>query len=241
MYSHNIFAPLIEKTHHGILRNNLYQFQILKTKQKGFTLVEIMIVLVIVGLLFGGVLKSQEMILNAKLKRIESDNADISGAIFAYHDRYKQLPGDHDGADQQFSIYTDGINDPLPADINGDNSGTIDGSWIGAANSESANIWKHLRAAGLLSGDGDDDSQPNNAFGGKIGIRDGSLLISGNVTILGSIDGKIARILEDKFDDGAPATGSVQSDVTAALMDGVVVSSSVSYLDSTKYFMAFQF
>ena len=43
------------------------------TKQKGFTLVEIAIVLVIVGLLIGGVLKGQEMITNAKLKRIESD------------------------------------------------------------------------------------------------------------------------------------------------------------------------
>jgi prepilin-type N-terminal cleavage/methylation domain-containing protein len=39
------------------------------SKQKGFTLVEIAIVLVIVGLLIGGVLKGQEMITNAKLKR----------------------------------------------------------------------------------------------------------------------------------------------------------------------------
>ena len=45
-----------------------------QSKQKGFTLVEIAIVLVIVGLLIGGVLKGQEMITNAKLKRIESDN-----------------------------------------------------------------------------------------------------------------------------------------------------------------------
>ena len=241
MFSHNVSGPLFEKLHDGIFGNNLHQFQILKIRQKGFTLVEIMIVLVIVGLVFGGVLKSQEMILNAKLKRIENDNADITGAMFAYHDRYKQLPGDHDGADQQFSIYTDGINDPLPADINGDNSGSIDGSWNGVANSETANIWKHLRAAGLISGVGDDDSQPNNAFGGKIGIRDGSLLISGNVMILGSIEGNIAKILEQKFDDGSPATGNVQSDVTAALMDGAVVSSSANYLDSTEYFMAFRF
>ncbi len=49
----------------------------LQKKQKGFTLVEIAIVLVIVGLLIGGVLKGQEMITNAKLKRIESDNAGL--------------------------------------------------------------------------------------------------------------------------------------------------------------------
>ena len=51
------------------------------TKQKGFTLVEIAIVLVIVGLLIGGVLKGQEMITNAKLKRIEgSDPASFNAA-----------------------------------------------------------------------------------------------------------------------------------------------------------------
>ena len=58
------------------------------TKQKGFTLVEIAIVLVIVGLLIGGVLKGQEMITNAKLKRIESDNAGMAAAMFSYQDRY---------------------------------------------------------------------------------------------------------------------------------------------------------
>ena len=68
------------------------------SKQKGFTLVEIAIVLVIVGLLIGGVLKGQEMITNAKLKRVESDNAGIAAAMFSYQDRYLQLPGDDDQA-----------------------------------------------------------------------------------------------------------------------------------------------
>jgi len=75
-------------------------------KQTGFTLVEIAIVLVIVGLLIGGVLKGQEMITNAKLKRIESDNAGIAAAMFSYQDRYLQLPGDDNAADGRFSVYT---------------------------------------------------------------------------------------------------------------------------------------
>ncbi len=98
-----------------------------------------------------------------------------------------------------------------------------------------------MRAAGLIHGDGDDDRQPINAYGGKIGVRDGSLMISGHVTIFGSIEGKIAKILEDRLDDGVPATGFVQSDITAALMDGAAVSSiGGNYLDSSKYFMAFR-
>jgi prepilin-type N-terminal cleavage/methylation domain-containing protein len=211
------------------------------SKQKGFTLVEILTVLVIIGLLIGGVMKAQGMITNSKLKRIETDNAGIAVAILSYEDRYRRLPGDDDRADQQFSIYTDGVNDPAPVDINGDSSGGIDGSWNGAVNSETANFWKHLRAAGLIDGDADDDEQPLNADAGKIGVRDGSLMIRGHVTVFGRIDGKIAKILEDRMDDGAFATGFVQSDITAALMDGAAISSIVGgYLESSKYFVAYR-
>ena len=207
---------------------------------KGFTLVEIAIVLVVVGLLIGGVLKGQETITNAKLKRIESDNAGIAAAIFSYQDRYLRLPGDDDTASSRFSLYTDGANDPIAADIDGDSDGIIDGTWIGAANTETANIWKHLRAAGLIPGGGDDDTQPTNAYGGNIGVRDGSLMIAGHVTVFGSIEGLIAKILEERLDDRIPATGRIQSDITAALMDGAAVSSAgANYLDSSRYFMAF--
>jgi prepilin-type N-terminal cleavage/methylation domain-containing protein len=211
------------------------------TKQNGFTLVEIALVLVVTGILIGGVFKAREMIFNANLKRIERDKAGIVAAIYSYQDRYRQLPGDDNFAKQRFPIYSDGINDPAATDINGDNSATIDGSWNGTANSETANFWKHLRASGLIQGDGDDDTQPTNAFGGIVGIRDGSLLISGHVMIIGSISGDIAKILENRFDDSDPTTGIIQSDITSALMDGDVVSSAgANYLDSTDYYMAFR-
>ncbi|MCP4077889.1 MAG: prepilin-type N-terminal cleavage/methylation domain-containing protein, partial [Gammaproteobacteria bacterium] len=92
---------------------------------EGFTLVEIAIVLVIVGLLIGGVLKGQEMVTNAKLKRIESDNAGLATAIFSYQDRYRQLPGDDSNAYYRFDQYST-LND---VDVNGNGQGTIDGSW----------------------------------------------------------------------------------------------------------------
>jgi prepilin-type N-terminal cleavage/methylation domain-containing protein len=211
------------------------------SKQKGFTLVEIAIVLVIVGLLIGGVLKGQEMITNAKLKRVESDNAGIAAAMFSYQDRYLQLPGDDDGAQDRFTIFTDAVD-------NGNSNGSVEGDWVGdstlaAPDQETGNFWRHLRAAGLIPGGADDDTQPTNAYGGNIGIRDGSLDIAGHVTIFGSIEGPIANILEGRLDDGLATTGRIQSDTTAALMDNPGTTSAVAggiYLDNARYFMAFR-
>src|SRR5271170_940160 len=66
----------------------------MKRQQSGFTLVEIAIVLVIIGLLLGGILKGQEMITQAKIKNVVSDFNGITAAQYAYQDRYHQLPGD---------------------------------------------------------------------------------------------------------------------------------------------------
>jgi len=206
------------------------------TKQKGFTLVEIAIVLVIVGLLIGGVLKGQEMVTNAKLKRIESDNAGIAAAMFSYQDRYLRLPGDDDDADTRFTIFNG-----QAATINGDSDGSISGNWVGAADTETSNFWKHLRASGLVPGGGNDDTQPTNSYGGNIGIRDGSLLIAGHVIVFGSIEGPIANIIEARLDDGDSSIGRIQSDITVVLMDGNVISSQVgTYADNLRYFMAFR-
>lgn len=209
--------------------------------QKGFTLVEIAIVLAIVGLLIGGVLKGHEMITNSKLKRIESDFTGLDAAILSYHDRYLQLPGDDSDASIRFTLYTDGINDPAANDIEGNGDGVFDGDWIAAANTETSNVWKHLRAAGLLPGSGDDATQPTNPFGGMIGVRDGTLEISGQVVIFGSLEGPIVKIIESRLDDGSPETGLIQSDFTAALMDGSATSTAgATYNDATRYFVGFR-
>ena len=217
----------------------------LQVKQKGFTLVEIAIVLVIVGLLIGGVLKGQEMITNAKLKRIESDNAGIAAAMFSYQDRYLQLPGDDSAASGRFSVYD-------PADpVDGDATGTIDGIWNAAASTditgaqqpETNMFFGHLRAAGLVPGGGIDDTKPSNAYGGQIGIQDSSLGIAGHVTIFGAIEGPIVRILEGRLDDGAPDTGRIQVSVSGDGMEGSATTpdaAATTIDDDERYDMAFR-
>ena len=219
-------------------------------KQKGFTLVEIAIVLVIVGLLIGGVLKGQEMITNAKLKRIESDNAGLLAALYSYQDRYLQLPGDDGGAADRFTIYG-GF-----ATNNGDGDGAIG---LGAVPSEDwnlpiATVWaaggqetikffSHLRAAGLISGGPleADAARVTNAYGGPVGIQDGALGMTGQVTIFGSIDGPIARILDGRLDDGASDLGRVQAqDVNSAATMAPGQAPDGTYDDQTSYNMAFR-
>ncbi len=64
-----------------------------RQSQKGFTLVEIAIVLVIVGLLLGGVLKGQELIANAKIKQFTTEMEEVVAAAYAYQDRMGRFPG----------------------------------------------------------------------------------------------------------------------------------------------------
>ncbi len=211
----------------------------LQVKQKGFTLVEIAIVLVIVGLLIGGVLKGQEMITNAKIKRIESDNAGIAAAMFSYQDRYLQLPGDDSDATGRF----DGVDATF---ANGTGDGLIAGAWDSAvADAETVQFWRHLRAAGLVPGGADLDTQPSNAYGGKIGIHDGALGIGGHVLVFGALEGAIAKILEARLDDTFTNSGRVRGELTAvdtinAAGNAAPVAAAAAYSDESRYNIAFR-
>jgi prepilin-type N-terminal cleavage/methylation domain-containing protein len=209
----------------------------------GFTLVEIAIVLVVLGLLVGAVMKSREMIMNAKLKRVESDASGIHLAIATYQDRYRQLPGDDSEAKNRFDIY----NSLTQSNVNGNGSGVIEGKWneintdtlevSGAVESEK--VFAHLRAAGLIPGGGKDTTRPSNANSGKIGIQDGALRISGHVTVFGKLDGYFIKIIESRLDDGEPDTGRIQADTIDKLMTGGSLSLATKYIDSNLYNVAF--
>lgn len=121
-----------------------------KARQAGFTLVEIAIVLVIIGLLLGGVLKGQEMIENAKIKSIVSDMKAVQAAYNAYIDRYKAIPGDETNA----TMNSRGWNASTAAG-GGNANGvlTITTATAFTNGGEQRAFWRALRASGLIAGD----------------------------------------------------------------------------------------
>lgn len=191
----------------------------MKRNQSGFTLIEIAIVLVIIGLLLGGVLKGQELINSAKVKNLATDFKNIPVFIYGYQDKFKALPGD----DAQVVAHVNGTLATTPAGTQG--NGVINGNWNSTtATDESFLFWQHVRLAGLAPGPtstGDADYIPKNASSGKIGIQSGSATTppikdkSGNpirgsyVICSDGILGKFVQQLDNQMDDGNIGTGSM--------------------------------
>ena len=67
-------------------------------RNKGFTLIEIAVVIVVVGILVSGIIKGAEMINQSKLVTFAGVMQNIKAHTIAFRDRYGCLPGDFDGA-----------------------------------------------------------------------------------------------------------------------------------------------
>jgi prepilin-type N-terminal cleavage/methylation domain-containing protein len=186
----------------------------MRTRSQGFTLIEIAIVLVIIGLLLGGVLKGQELITGARVRNLISQQDGVKAAFFGFQDRYRALPGDYAAADTNIKC----ASGTCPV---GDGNGRIDRP------EEAILVWTHLSAAGFMNGsfeaasgttdpaDGNspknpysvylqliyDDGygNPNNPRPAKHNLKTGSQV---PVEIIAEVDRKI--------DDGRPFSGSFQ-------------------------------
>ena len=175
----------------------------------GFTLVEIAIVMVIIGLLIGGVLKGQEMIDNARLKRVVKTSDELRAAIFTYQDRFGFFPGD----DPNATVHTGdaGV-------TNGNGNGQISGA-------EDEHVFEHLATVGLISGSATSYAAgnfPSHPFGGIYRLlwqnRNGRTANWFTYTLV-PVD--VALAMDTSLDDGVFNDGSVRSSAaytgTAAL------------------------
>jgi prepilin-type N-terminal cleavage/methylation domain-containing protein len=192
----------------------------MRSQQSGFTLVEIAIVLVIIGLLLGGILKGQELINSAKVKSLANDFRTIPTYIYAYQDKFKSLPGDDANVVGHLGATSGAAQATTPAGKQG--NGVIEGNWWSSTQTdESFLFWQHTRLSNLAPGPtnaSDANYWPTNAMGGMIGINSASATASQITGMTGTyqicstgILGKFVKQLDIQMDDGDTATGSMRA------------------------------
>lgn len=221
----------------------------MKSQQSGFTLVEIAIVLVIIGLLLGGVLKGQELINSAKVKNLANDFRVVPTYIYAYQDKFKALPGDDPQVVAHLAGPPPATLATTPAGVQG--NGVINGNWNSAVNTDESRLfWQHVRMANLSAGPTevtDATYTPKNAVGGTLGINSATtaqLQVSGMTgtyqVCSAAILGKFAKQLDVQMDDGNTATGSMRVVADGAAL-GTAGVATASIDEATNYTVCMTF
>ena len=191
----------------------------MKRHATGFTLIEIAIVLVIIGLLLGGVLKGQELITGARVRNLISQQDGIKAAFFGFQDRFRALPGDYASASTNINNVGQ----------NGNGNGRIENNATAPAfTHEELLAWNHLTAAGFLNGSftvtsGDttatDANNPKNPYSTFIQIIYDNVYGTGappakhNLKTGSQVPVEIIAEVDRKIDDGLPYAGGFQFSV----------------------------
>jgi prepilin-type N-terminal cleavage/methylation domain-containing protein len=186
-----------------------------KKRSNGFTILEVAIVLVVIGLLLGAMLGGQQLISGAQTNRAVAQMSDLTTAYLTYIDRYGAVPGDDSQASTRWPQAKDGTGDRL---ISGrfDDSPPSDPATlvVNGSRGENLNFWWHLRLAGLITGSSNNPSPAaplNHPFGGRAGIQQDAYGVRGAALCMENVPGSIASAMDVRLDDERPDTGSVRA------------------------------
>jgi type II secretory pathway pseudopilin PulG len=190
-----------------------------RRSERGFSLLEIALVVLAIGILFAGVLSGRELITQAEIKSVVTEFNSVFAAYHTYGDRYGLAPGDDSRATQRWVS-------AIARDGNGDGriSGTYEAAAPAAANlasfpidssqGESLNFWWHMRLAELVAPATAGQpiaAQPQNTFGGLVGVQMDGAGLSGFTLCESDLPGKVAEAVDAQLDDMDPRTGLMRA------------------------------
>lgn len=191
-------------------------------RQAGFTLVELAVVMIIIGLLIGGVLKGQELIANAQVTGTASAIKGIDAATTTFRDTYAALPGDMTNATNRLPNCTAAPCVITAATLG---NGRVDGTITGtpSATGEMAAFWTQLSAADLLTGINPAAASATTSWGGyypKAPIAGGFHASFSAATTLGAnTNARAGHYLVLNNNPGGTPNGTALSALQAARLD----------------------
>ena len=213
--------------------------------QAGFTLAELTIVTVLVGLFVGGVLAGRSVVVQARIKLAVGEFNGIHAAHLHYQDRYAALPGDDPRATTRWPARSkDGTGDgrlsgtyrdPPPA---GDPMATLT---VNGTEGETLNYWWHLRLAELIAippADVPIVAQPLNPFAGVIGVQQDAMGFPVLAVCQANLPAVVAIGVESQLDEINPERGIMrgrrQTAPNQPLADTVAITA-YAEADDTQY------
>jgi prepilin-type N-terminal cleavage/methylation domain-containing protein len=186
--------------------------------KKGFTLVELSIVLVIIGLIVGGVVGGQSLVRSSRLNAVHADIQKFKTAINTFDLQYDAVPGDMTDAWDYWGTDCDDDEDTC----NGDGDYKLE-----PLDAENIMFWNHLYLSNILSGTvGSAPMTPLNDSSKYLASYDQLFYISGrgagvktNYILIAKIAGyrgyvftpAEAYLLDKKNDDGLPGIGQIKA------------------------------